>query len=268
MIPFCAAASIDRGVEARLNRWLSMRLRARFDLRLQARSIVASAPRMARTAVMAPAHVPAPRGSAAPIRRRVFGIMMSLGRLTHRSEASCPGSYRRLPDPTSVSLRRRRVVDELEAPDRAVRTRRPAGADPRSNASPGRPPRRACRVAVSRRPKRCAASAMPASPARSSEAIPSRPSLGVTDTIADTRPPGRASVAMPWATRSSAPSTPRSREPHGNRIRTSSASPRSSGGGVSAAATTNSRFGRPPLAEAGRHDGTSRPSTPRRRRYR
>jgi hypothetical protein len=77
------------------------------------------------------------------------------------------------------------------------------------------------RVAVSRRSNRRAASPMPASPAGSNEAVASRPSLGVTDTIADTRPPGRVSLAMPSATRASAPSTPRSSEPHGNRIRTS-----------------------------------------------
>ena len=260
--------SVDnRGVEARLSRGLSMRLRARLDRRLQARSIVASAPRVTRTAVMAPAHVPAPRGSAAPMRRRVFGIMVSLGRLTHRSEASCrdhtAGSRTRRP---SVSVDNASFTNSSRQTGRSLR--QPSRRRPHVERVARTSSASARRVATSRRPKRCAASAMTASPAGSRETVPSRPSLRRDRHDRGHASAGRARRAMPWATRSSAPSTPRSSEPHGNRIRTSSASPRSSMAGIRPRRRRTAGSNARPWPKTERRGATSRPSMPRRRRYR
>src|SRR5262245_53885633 len=71
----------------------SLCLGARINLRRAPRGVIDRAARMARTTAMPPAHDPtdrgwAPRVRAAPKRRREFAIIVSLGDVTLRSEAS------------------------------------------------------------------------------------------------------------------------------------------------------------------------------------
>jgi len=71
----------------------TLQVGARIDLRGATWGVVSRAVRMARTTAMPPAHDPtdrgwAPRIRAAPERRREFAIIVSLGDVTLRSEAS------------------------------------------------------------------------------------------------------------------------------------------------------------------------------------
>ena len=76
----------------------------------------------------------------------------------------------------------------------------------------------------------------------------SRPSRSSIETIAVATPPGASSDAIPAdaGAASSSARAPRSSEPHGKRIVSSSATPSSSSGTRSAAATTKSAFVGPP----------------------
>ena len=75
-------------------------------------------------------------------------------------------------------------------------------------------------------------------------------------------PPGATRHAMPAAAASSRASAPRSSEPHGRLTVTRSATPCRSAGRDSAAAATNSAFGRPPFraGAAARRDASTRAS--------
>ena len=112
------------------------------------------------------------------------------------------------------------------------------------------------RLAVRRRPAVRRSSPTSAMVALSRAPMPPTPSAGVIETVALTLAPGRASAAMPREIRSSRPRTPRNSDPHGNRMRISSARPINSAGGDSAAATTNTRLALPPrpVARAARRD--------------
>ena len=78
------------------------------------------------------------------------------------------------------------------------------------------------------------------------------PSRAAIETKPSALPPGRSSEAIPRAAASSRASAPRSSEPHGKLIVSSSATPRSSVGGRSAEATTKRAFGDTATAAVGR----------------